>query len=437
LVLGACTAAADPPLVAAIAQPVIYGDDDRVELDALAGVSWIAGAAARAVALVSVPSAALAVPADIEDAGTEGASDEDTGVPEQPWSARTAGARFELCAEERFAEQPSVAECSGVLVSNDIVLVAGHCFAADDPCERYRYALGYTEASGDAGISDASLMRCRELIIREVGRLADGSSVDYALVRLERAVAAADASALTRDPSVAAGATVTSIGFPAGLPLKIDPNGEVLTVDRTGFELLTDAYHGSSGSAVYDRAGGLVGILTHGQTDFAWDAERRCRVSRVIAENDAGTAERAMHAWVALSRACFGKPELTLCAGMADAGMLERPVAIEPVATREQLDDSAGSAAEQRSHDTADAVSGSVVDEPLQDSPSGREVARPRADAGRAIADEHAARRGGCSAAPGTQSTAAPVLLLFCALLRVLGTLKSKQGAIVRWHEDR
>jgi hypothetical protein len=120
---------------------------------------------------------------------------------------------------------------------------------------------------------------------------------------------------LAKAASVSPHDAVTSFGFPQGVPLKIDPRGEILSVDRTGFDLRTDAYGGSSGSGIYDGVGDLLGILTSGQSDLTWDASRKCRVSRVIpADAGSSESERGMHVGVALARACFRSSDLEFCA---------------------------------------------------------------------------------------------------------------------------
>jgi V8-like Glu-specific endopeptidase len=322
--VGCAPPQAHDPAIAAVRAPVVYGRDDRVEAERWADTPFAAAAIGRAVALFP---AQPVQPRD-DDAGAE--------MVRTPTTARQ---RFDLCADERFADQPSLGDCSGVLIAADVVLTAGHCFEAADGCDRYRYGLDFVHADDDAGASDASALGCSELVAREVGQLADGSAIDYALVRLEHPVGGRDADPPLRALPVDPGEHLTSVGFPAGLPLKIDVNAEAVIGDRTGFRLTTDAYHGSSGSAVYDDDGALVGVLTGGQPDFERDLALKCYRSRVIDAGSAAISERAMYASIALGRACHQRPELGVCppppAGSetAEPPPIENPMIADPVIT--------------------------------------------------------------------------------------------------------
>ena len=278
---------------------VIYGRNDLIEAQAWAGTPFAEAAIGRAVALIPA----------VEDEGEDGGA-----------SVGSAQQRFDLCPEEPFASQPSTAACSGVLIDDDVLLTAGHCFDEGDGCERYRYALGFVHAEGDAAAPEPVSLGCTELIAREVGQLADGSAIDYALVRLrldEPPHAQPDIAIRSRP--LEPGEHLTSVGFPQGLPLKVDPAARAVSAGRTELRLTTDAYAGNSGSAIYDADGALAAILTGGQPDFEWDEERDCQRSRVIDGGDTEHSERALYAWLALARACVMDPGLALC-GDADAG---------------------------------------------------------------------------------------------------------------------
>src|SRR6185369_16322465 len=96
--------------------------------------------------------------------------------------------------------------------------------------------------------------------------------VDFAIVALDRPVGqllgppAPVAAAGAR----AAGEAVTVIGFPSGLPVKVDPSS--LIDPRPGaldyFTLASDTFQGSSGSGIFDGAGQLAGVFARGTADF-------------------------------------------------------------------------------------------------------------------------------------------------------------------------
>ena len=48
----------------------------------------------------------------------------------------TLDEEFSLCEEERFRDQVTASNCSGVLVAPDIIATAGHCYAGNE-CRDY------------------------------------------------------------------------------------------------------------------------------------------------------------------------------------------------------------------------------------------------------------------------------------------------------------
>lgn len=312
VIAGACSAENERPRIEINVNraAVIYGADDRVEPGSASQFAWYEGAAARAVALVPTHPMSPADPQD--DAAVDDGGAESSNI------GPSATDRYHLCPEERFGAQSSIADCSGVLLAADIVLTAGHCFDEGDGCDRYRYIFGY-EREADA-TSALVEVQCSEMIIREVGTLSDSAPIDYALIRLGRPRKLIDALPIAGGDTVAIGEHMSSFGFPLGIPLKIDPSGRVLAMDRTGFNLSTDTYVGSSGSAIYSESGLLAGILTTGQSDFDWDKFRKCNASRVLGSEDSGTGERAMSAEVAVARACQRTPGLALCPMSVERG---------------------------------------------------------------------------------------------------------------------
>jgi hypothetical protein len=215
-----------------------------------------------------------------------------------------------LCADQRFAEQPALADCSGVLIDDDLVLTAGHCFVEGDDCARYVYAFDFAYEAHRAPLTPL-LVRCRALVLRAVT-----TQLDYAIVQLERPVADRAPVALRSNP-LELGEGLVTMGFPSALPAKIDQGARVRAIDpRLGtFTLDSDTFQGSSGSPIVDAQGALVGVLGRGGVDYVSVADQGCRIPNVVgAAADGGYFEQATPLAPVRDALCAsGWPSARLC----------------------------------------------------------------------------------------------------------------------------
>ena len=202
--------------------------------------------------------------------------------------------KFNLQDGQPFGDQPVGAYCSGVLVAEDMILTAGHCFKPDErggPCERVKVVFGYA-ASGAGSVSTsfpaANVYSCRQIVAQEVhdddhniscrnGSCTEGSpsgdGPDFALIKLDRKVAGRPPLAISR-AAVRPGTKVGAIGHPSGLPVKIQEEGAaVRTVNKKGyFTANLDSFAGNSGSPVFNMETlKIEGILVRGGDDFLYN----------------------------------------------------------------------------------------------------------------------------------------------------------------------
>jgi V8-like Glu-specific endopeptidase len=279
-------------------QEVVYGVDDRMEPYASPDERW------RRIGQDSVAAMVDRRALDTTD----------------PENVRLSGdtlADLGLCPDQRFLDQPTVADCSATLIDDDLLLTAGHCVTSLRECQRYRFVFGYhwTDGGTLSRITTEDIFTCQSLVVH---RLSEGQeSLDYAILQLDRPATPRRVPAPIRASvtPVAQGGSVTLIGFPSGLPAKVDSGGRVLdpraeTLDY--FAATTDSFYGNSGSGAFDADGALVGILVRGEEDY--EEVGGCLVVRVLPEDGSGGFEEASYAVRALAELCeVGWPSQRLC----------------------------------------------------------------------------------------------------------------------------
>jgi hypothetical protein len=300
LFVSACLAS--PP---ARVEPVVYGNDDRREVYDHPDPVLRARARDAIVALVPAHAIDTSDPSDVR------------------LLSRPLSETQQLCAGQRFADQPTAANCSGTLIDDDLVLTAGHCLADQAECEGTRFVFDYfyEGPAALANISRRDVYGCRRLVVRAL----DGGSRDYAVVQLDRPATAdgrVPAPVRTASGPVTAGAGLAILGFGSGLPEKIDTGGRVLdprarTLDY--FTATTDSFGGNSGSGVFDLGTGeLVGALVRGDQDYI-DAGG-CFVVNALPERPDTGGESVAYVRHALDALCASWPSTRLCGAASRCG---------------------------------------------------------------------------------------------------------------------
>ncbi|OIP40078.1 MAG: hypothetical protein AUK47_09070 [Deltaproteobacteria bacterium CG2_30_63_29] len=284
----------------------IFGNDDRTDL-------YLADPVLQTVARESVVALMLAQELDISNPN-------DIGIV-----SVSLGYGYGLCGDERFWSQPTAAFCSGTLIDDDLVLTAGHCIEAFSDCHSTAFVFDYFyEAEGQlATISSQDVYHCKQLLVQEFSTAISGSGTsgqDYAIVQLDRPVDA------TRSPRpvnlshapLAMGEKITVIGFPTGLPAKVEAVGEVIDPQPVQLERFThnsDTFGGNSGSGALDSNLSVAGILVLGINDYEESAQG-CWVPSVYpAYPSLDAAIESNYVYGAIDALCaLGWPSARLCA---------------------------------------------------------------------------------------------------------------------------
>ena len=170
-----------------------------------------------------------------------------------------------LCASERFQNQPTLASCSGVLISNGTFLTARHCVFDQSICNKSLIVFNYAEPLPALNVSEGLEIQFPELQIYRCKRILNGSDSyrlgsDWVILELDRETNNYPQVSVAKSVTLGGGSFV--IGTPLGLPLKFVP-GSLSSVNNSVLEGYFDLAVYASGSPLFDSNGSLVGLFTN------------------------------------------------------------------------------------------------------------------------------------------------------------------------------
>jgi V8-like Glu-specific endopeptidase len=164
--------------------------------------------------------------------------------------------------------------CSGSLISNNLFLTAGHCVSSSTVGQFVSF--NFERAAGSTALLPQTHVRIAALVEDSLG------SVDYAILRLEGSPGATFGVAPVATADPANGTAITIIGHPGGQPKQIEAGS---VAGRRGTNYITygnvDTLGGSSGSAVINNSGQIVGVHTNGGCTASGGTNSGVRIARI------------------------------------------------------------------------------------------------------------------------------------------------------------
>lgn len=204
-------------------------------------------------------------------------------------TSNSAGNILGLCIEEKFRDDLMLGECSGFLISDQLLVTAGHCIKTDSDCSQKSFIFGHT-SSQQAEFSTSEIYKCSRVVNRLQKDLGD-----LVLVELDRPVISREGTRRFKAPELedplsekySKLSEIVSMGHPLGTRMKAAPLEKLFTPDSDHFfRAHLDVAQGASGSPLFNQTTGVVhGVLVGGSNDFTWDKKANCARSHICTDD--------------------------------------------------------------------------------------------------------------------------------------------------------
>lgn len=191
-----------------------------------------------------------------------------------------------MCPKESWAQEASLSNCSGTLVSDRHIVTAGHCADVEKMCEKYAWLFDYQlDEAGKLpkSYSRSQVYSCKKIIksvhsnIKIYGQFI---RTDYSVIELDRPVTGRKPIELSKKKFVKPGTQIVNISYPIGTPGKISDIGEVARYMYLPGYFWSDimVFGGSSGSGMFNaETGELVGVVSQSINNLELDSAKNCQ----------------------------------------------------------------------------------------------------------------------------------------------------------------
>jgi V8-like Glu-specific endopeptidase len=186
----------------------------------------------------------------------------------------------QLCNEEKFSTEYTLSKCTSFMVSENLMVTAGHCVNTQKECEKKRWIFSEQhKVFPGALIPHDQVIKCKKLVEHKKNRF---SRNDYALIEIESTHVKFKPFEFSKENPFQSKEFVPKkffvLGHPSGLPLIHSGIATQISFDSQFIlRINSDTFAGNSGSPVIDADSGKVfGILTNGDTDYKMNQERGC-----------------------------------------------------------------------------------------------------------------------------------------------------------------